>query len=150
MSDLRKRLERLEQILGVTRSSDPKDRPVGERVLLFLQGPGMTRADAVNDYAKRVRDPAMLGPGADVPQPESWYPEEPRRQFRSSFPRYPNRSARARDRAGDLARQRQGQDARWGGGMSPEPRTSPAWDELRRWVGASGRTSRRPPCSRST
>ena len=79
MSDLRGRVRRLEDHLGAPRSFDPTERPVGERVVLLSQGPGMTRADAVAHYVAHVRDPAMLGPGADVTQPETWFPEERRR-----------------------------------------------------------------------
>jgi hypothetical protein len=79
MSDLKGRIRRLEHQLGVTRSSDPKERPVGERVLLICQGPGMTEADAVTRYIERSSDPAMLGPGADAARPETWYPAEARR-----------------------------------------------------------------------
>jgi hypothetical protein len=77
--DLIRWIGRLERRLGVTRSSAPEERPVGGRVLLISQGPGLTRTAAVADYVARASDPAMLGPGADVTRPETWYPDDDRR-----------------------------------------------------------------------
>ena len=111
MSHLEGRVRRLEQHLGVTRSSDSTERPVGDRVLLLSQGPGMTRADAVAHYVAHTNEPGMLGPGADVTQPETWFPEERRRpeivvliHDIPSVERPPRGSARVVDLAGGSAK----------------------------------------------